>query len=691
MGYLTPTECEIIALSEKEEKQNHGELLWWQVVFQRINCYRIRCFGELKVDQEVIAMGSNLTVHCQSDTNRCGSLFVIELDKQEVIRETSCSTVTAQLIVSRPKSWLHCKVQLNGKFHTVCGRDINVELAKALFTIVLDLHFKNCVVAEKNAGFFLLINNVRCLTFDKNVHFVQYRIIFFSIVVIPSTPLIKEIVFAKDTLYPSIHWQTSDNMELLNSDLRFRITHGVSDWAFTSEDHDGELQYYELIYQQNGSTHTLNFSVLVTQCSLQLPLEVTGLNVSAVTSAGSSPPASVSLIYTGRPAPMIYLSRAAGGRILLDWNTSHPSYSNTSEEMLGFVVQWECSKLKVQWKRIRRDQNSTFIDGKRKSPCTLYNISLYVESSEGVSDPTFGQIDFKGESMFKFLCIYIDIYRIMILTTLKTRNQYFLNKPLCSFSDEMVIGISLITAVPLIIIVNLVYLKCARQRKVCMSMGPSWLFEHLPKLGDSNAIKLLKDESCGSDLCWQQVESDPPLSPVEDFNPPVERKDSYPTAHTENPLEEMKAVQDWAVCPYKPQLAVVSQRLVAVSEAVEKEEDEHAWVSSSPAFTQFEEVFFPSQGMHRPLNSCLTVDGAPISVDVDGLLFLSQISIQENMWRVQRDATLADNVNGDQNTDQGQAVLPNDLMRCERANLNTRCLSPQGVKTVLKSSDEQFE
>ncbi|XP_026854664.2 interleukin-23 receptor isoform X2 [Electrophorus electricus] len=582
--------------------------------------------------------------------------------------------------------------------------------------------------------------------------------------VIPSTPLIKEIVFAKDTLYPSIHWQTSDNMELLNSDLRFRITHGVSDWmkgnvtqlhqgnllmlenlepltsyefklrvctttlrlncslwsqpvnktsprkaplskldvwriirrnegnytqnvrvlwkAFTSEDHDGELQYYELIYQQNGSTHTLNFSVLVTQCSLQLPLEVTGLNVSAVTSAGSSPPASVSLIYTGRPAPMIYLSRAAGGRILLDWNTSHPSYSNTSEEMLGFVVQWECSKLKVQWKRIRRDQNSTFIDG--AAPCTLYNISLYVESSEGVSDPTFGQIDFKGENVDDLPKSIL--HQEMSISRLASAGHK-------GHKDEMVIGISLITAVPLIIIVNLVYLKCARQRirKVCMSMGPSWLFEHLPKLGDSNAIKLLKDESCGSDLCWQQVESDPPLSPVEDFNPPVERKDSYPTAHTENPLEEMKAVQDWAVCPYKPQLAVVSQRLVAVSEAVEKEEDEHAWVSSSPAFTQFEEVFFPSQGMHRPLNSCLTVDGAPISVDVDGLLFLSQISIQENMWRVQRDATLADNVNGDQNTDQGQAVLPNDLMRCERANLNTRCLSPQGVKTVLKSSDEQFE
>ncbi|KAK1796692.1 hypothetical protein P4O66_009712 [Electrophorus voltai] len=582
MGYLTPTECEIIALSEKEEKQNHesqhkrsmtdylhvvvhlGSLLL--LICKSGDCYRIRCFGELKVDQEVIAMGSNLTVHCQSDTNRCGSLFVIELDKQEVVRETSCSTVTAQLIVSRPKSWLHCKVQLNGKFHTVCGRDINVEL-------------------------------------------------------IPSTPLIKEIVFAKDTLYPSIHWQTSDNMELLNSDLRFRITHGVSDWMkgnvtqlhqgnllmlenlepLTSyefklrvctttlrlncslwsqpvnktsprkEDHDGELQYYELIYQQNGSTHTLNFSVLETQCSLQLPLEVTGLNVSAVTSAGSSPPASVSLIYTD------------------------------VDDLPKSILHQEMS------------------------------ISRLASA---------GHKGHKGKA------------------TTGHRGK----------------------AAPARVI-----------RKVCMSMGPSWLFEHLPKLGDSNAIKLLKDESCGSDLCWQQVDSDPPLSPVEDFNPPVERKDSYPTAHTENPLEEMKAVQDWAVCPYKPQLAVVSQRLVAVSEAVEKEEDEHAWVSSSPTFTQFEEVFFPSQGMHRPLNSCLTVDGAPISVDVDGLLFLSQISIQENMWRVQRDATLADNVNGDQNTDQGQAALPNDLMRCERASLNTRCLSPQGVKTVLKSSDEQFE
>ncbi|XP_076870917.1 interleukin-23 receptor isoform X2 [Brachyhypopomus gauderio] len=626
------------------------------------DCYSIRCSGELTLDQEVIVVGSNVTVHCRSDTSECGRLFVIELDKHEVLHKISCSTVTAQFMVSQPRSSLKCKVQLNGKFYVVCGRDIEAEF-------------------------------------------------------IPNPPQIMEIAFTKDSPALSIDWQTSDHMELLQPDLRFRITHAALDWmkanvtqpqrgkllmletlepwtsyefklrvctitlkhncslwsqpvskttprkapsskldvwriikrheenptqnvtvmwkAFISKAHEGELWWYELVYRQNGTINTLNLSRAVTQHSLQLSLEVTELNVSAVTSAGSSPPASLSLTYTGRPAPMIYLSKPAEGRIPLAWSASPPSHTNTSEEMLGFVVQWQCSPLKVQWKKIRRDQNSTFIEG--PPSCTHYNISLYVESSEGVSDPTFGQ---EGTTLPEMMS-----------------TSRFASTEHKGHTDGMVIGISLMTAVPLIIIVNLIYLKCTKQRirKECISMGPSWLFGQLPKLEDSNAIKLLKDESCGSDVCWHHVDCDPPLSPIERFSPAVERKDSYPTTHTEGPLEEMKAVQNFAVCPYKPQVIFPSQKLEP--EPVEKEENDHPWVFSSPAITKFDEMFSPNQGICRPLNSCLTVDGAPVSLDAKGFFFFHQTSLEENTWRVQGDETF-----GDENPDQSQVVLPNDLI-----------------------------
>ncbi|KAK3574376.1 hypothetical protein QTP86_006149 [Hemibagrus guttatus] len=194
--------------------------------------------------------------------------------------------------------------------------------------------------------------------------------------------------------------------------------------------------------------------------------------------------------------------------------------------------------------------------------------------------------------------------------------------------NEVVVGICLITAVPIIVLVNLLYLKCTRQRlrKACVSMGPSWLFQNLPQLGNSNAIKLLKDERCGSDLCWQPVDSDPPLSPVEDYSPPVEKKDSYPVVHREVTTEEPTVVQDWTVCPYKPQI-ITSQGAEAVCEVAEIEDD--PWmVFSSPVFSPFKH-FPPSQGM-QVLPSCLTVDGRPVSMDLDGFPFFTQTVLDGN-------------------------------------------------------------
>ncbi|XP_017574401.1 interleukin-23 receptor [Pygocentrus nattereri] len=667
------------------------------------DCYSIKCAGELTVDKDIIPMGSNLTVRCQSNTVQCNRPFIIQLDEQIILHEISCSNVTARLVVREPEFTLYCMVVQEGKRHLVCARNI---------------------VAE----------------------------------VVLSMPQIKEIAFAKGSLSPTIHWQSSDNMTLLKPRVRFRKTDGASTWmegnvvqlhrgevlmpddlepltsyefelrvctaslmhncslwsqlisqkspgqapsskldvwrvimrhngsdtqnvtvlwkAFTPEDYKGDLLGYELVYKENGVTHTLSCSVAASQYTLQLPLEVTEVNVSAVTSAGSSPPAPVRLIYTGKPAPTIYLSQAAGGRIHLNWNSSLPSYSNTPDQTLGFVVEWKCSSIEMQWKRIANDQKSTFFDG--TSPCTVY-FSLYVESTEGVSDPAFGQIHVKDEKTTTD-ANFVKIGSLKSLPVLAVEGR----------EDVMLIGISLMTAIPIIIILNLLYLKCARQRlrKTCMSVGPSWLFENLPKLGNSNAIKLLQDEKCEkwSDLCWQPVDSDPPLSPVEDFSPPVEIKDVYPIVHKDDTTEERKAAQDWASCPYKPQISIVSQRIEAVSEVAESEEDENPWLVFSPGFNKFDDEFLPSQEIHGPLKSCLTVDGTPISVDVvDGLIVLTRATLEEEIWRAEGDGAFeAETGNCDENSHKGQTVLPSDLVNCLKdPSFSVRPHSPQRASTLL--------
>lgn len=77
-----------------------------------------------------------------------------------------------------------------------------------------------------------------------------------------------------------------------------------------TEDYKGVLHHYEIVYRQKGATHVLNCSTTDSQYTLQLPLAVTELNVSAVTSAGSSPPALVRLTCLGEAFLYIFHSMA---------------------------------------------------------------------------------------------------------------------------------------------------------------------------------------------------------------------------------------------------------------------------------------------------------------------------------------------------------------------------------------------
>lgn len=130
MSELVTDAC-IIVLSYSDIRPSVSHLL---------DCYTVVCTGKLTIDQDIIPIGSNLTVHCRSNTVKCGRIFVMKFDGKEVLRQTSCSSVTAQVVVNEPKSWLHCSAEQDGKFLIVCGRDIVANRMFILTFYVLYLH-----------------------------------------------------------------------------------------------------------------------------------------------------------------------------------------------------------------------------------------------------------------------------------------------------------------------------------------------------------------------------------------------------------------------------------------------------------------------------------------------------------------------------------------------------------------------
>lgn len=65
----------------------------------------------------------------------------------------------------------------------------------------------------------------------------------------------------------------------------------------------------------------------------------------------------------GKPAPMItHLVPAAGGSVRLAWDVSQ--YSEELKGILGFVVQWQQSPVHLEWKRLGKKYNFTFLKGK---------------------------------------------------------------------------------------------------------------------------------------------------------------------------------------------------------------------------------------------------------------------------------------------------------------------------------------
>ncbi|XP_056315064.1 interleukin-23 receptor [Danio aesculapii] len=836
---------------------------WKLVIFlifciKLCGCYKISCVGKLTVDSDVIQMGTNLTVGCQTYTERCGRRFAIDFNGHTVFEAVNCSVITTHLVINQPSSWLRCKVKEGDTWHLVCGRDLKAGYppGKPKFSCVTYQHseFIYCYLTattetylltnftvtfhnrtsllgpyEINKGHISLQRSLFKESMTYNVHVKGHNALGqslstfnFSIwdIVIPSTPEIMQILFENGSRFPTIYWDGSDDS--LKPSLRYRRAHDDHAWelgniaavrfgcvflqepleplisyqfelrvcvssancsmwskpfnitspgiapsekvdvwavinrsstrrlqnitvlwkSYRPEYYNGELLHYKLSFTQEGKIQEVICSPELTQQTLQL--NTTDVNISAVMSYGSSPPAQVNFKHTGKAAPVItYLVPAASGSLSLSWNVSH--YTEYEQKcILGFVVQWQFSPEHLEWKRFGKDCTFTSLQGMQAG--VLYNLSLYAEEANGISHPAFVQVYAKQEQPLAGPDVSVASVgerRILIqwdeLSQEKQRGfitnytiyfQRHRDKPLenhtvpfklprrliwelrgpqecfdilvsawnsagegpkgkpttccCPSNGQfgtdkatggMIAGICLAAAVPIVILANLMYLKCVRQRmmKMCMSIGVSWIFENLPKFDNSNAIKLLKDDSYGP---WQPLpgDSDPPLTPIEELSVSWERKDSYPTVvHvTETPPTNPFSIDS----PYKPQLLTASQRNEDVSETIEEElkEEDQFPLLMTPTHHDFMWDLPSIPVVHGRLNSFIAMDGALGSLgNLEDLLVQATSDKDGGMDENERIMGTGDL---GQSSFVGQTVLPNDRESCL---FNSSPYSPQGL------------
>ncbi|XP_010777137.1 interleukin-23 receptor [Notothenia coriiceps] len=242
--------------------------------------------------------------------------------------------------------------------------------------------------------------------------------------------------------------------------------------------------------------------------------------------------------------------------VLASWTwTDDKHWSTSGGEPLHYVVQWTTVPgAEMKWQRVSKDQNNTLITGLRAG--VRYNVSLYAVTSRGVSAPSSRLVYSKEQKPVSGPNLSVLVHearRVHIqwdelpvdqqrgfithytvyLQTLDSSNTklsvtvsgsgpriLWLDCPEGTLAVQLsastsagegqpgkrifsqpespavvlVIGIVFVITLFLAIVANLMCWSCVRKRikQKCISWGPAWLDENLPKLGNSNAIRLLK-------------------------------------------------------------------------------------------------------------------------------------------------------------------------------------------------------
>ncbi|KAM4740014.1 interleukin-23 receptor [Anableps anableps] len=353
------------------------------------------------------------------------------------------------------------------------------------------------------------------------------------------------------------------------------------------EDYSGELLLYSMLLD-NG--HEKICPAASSQCSVEAPVEVQGLNISAVTSSGMSPPAFVDLRQAGiSESFLVKLAPTADDR------TVHVSWSSTVwKDLLYCVIEWESTPAAgLQWKKVAKDLKDTKITGLMAG--VRYNVSLYAVTTRGVSAPTSRLVYSREQKPFSAPMLYVwihEVRRILLqwdelpldqqrgfitkyTVYLETKDSsspvlnvtvsgsgqrqvwldcpegdLFLQLTASNSAGEgprgkripsqpavpavgLVIVIVFIITIFVAIVANLMCWSCVRKRikQKCIAWGPEWLMDNLPKPGHSNAIRLLmKDDR--SEPLFSSTYSDPLLSPIFMISQ-EERDEVYPTIHVE--------------------------------------------------------------------------------------------------------------------------------------------------------------
>ncbi|XP_056132863.1 interleukin-23 receptor [Lampris incognitus] len=162
------------------------------------------------------------------------------------------------------------------------------------------------------------------------------------------------------------------------------------------DDFSGEVQWYEIILDP-GLNQKVRCPAAVSQCSVQVSPRVQALSVSAVTSYGKSPPATIMFRYSGASGPALRrLAPAGDDSVVLSWSRPKTEQSaGSAGELLGYVLEWTSKPTELHWQTVSKGQTTTSITGLTAG--VRYNVSLYAVTTRGVSSPSSGLVYSKEE------------------------------------------------------------------------------------------------------------------------------------------------------------------------------------------------------------------------------------------------------------------------------------------------------
>ncbi|CAL8254584.1 unnamed protein product [Merluccius merluccius] len=357
-----------------------------------------------------------------------------------------------------------------------------------------------------------------------------------------------------------------------------------------AEDYSGGLQHYEVLLN-HAESKVVTCPPAGSQCVIQVSPDIRTLHVSAVTSYGHSPPAAIYLKPSGVPGPAMKRPLPAGnGRVVLSWSwpPSGPGGSGVAGGLVGYVTEWTSGPGELHWNKESRHQNTTIIRGLDAG--VRYNFSVYTVTTTGMSEPSsalvyseeqiplaypnMSVVEHKADHILiqweelpiiaqrGFITNYTVYLRTLssndweqcINVSGSSPRRLWLDCPECSvmlglsasnsagegptgvmasFHAINIVGrvtaLVLTTALFSVAIAILIYWRSLKKRikQACISWGPSWLVENLPKPEDSKANTLLKwnddDQTPAEPFCPTR-HSDPPLSPIEEI-PLEDRED----------------------------------------------------------------------------------------------------------------------------------------------------------------------